>query len=146
VGVDMAYKKLKEVLKTAPVLIYYDVNVEDVLLGVDASSESLQCEQPVVYASTAMAETQQKYPQIVKEALAIKFDCTRFHQQVYGKSLEIIFNKTIDKAPPRLQRLIMDVSLYAPKVVYVKSSEIPTTDALSRDVEKILRLKITKKN
>jgi hypothetical protein len=95
----MPFKKLKEVLTTAPVLIYYDVeDVEDVLLGVNASSKSLQCGQPVVFASKAMAETQQRYPQIVKEALAIKFDCTRFHQQVYGKSLEIIFKKTIDKA------------------------------------------------
>jgi hypothetical protein len=58
--------------------------------------------------------------------------------------LDVIFNKTIEKAPQLLYRVIIDVSLYAPKNVYLKNSEILIADALIRDVEsfKLIQKKI----
>lgn len=141
-----AFAKIKEVLTTAPVLRYYDVNAA-VTLSVDASSTAmgaclLQNGQPVAYATRTLTETQQRYPQIEKEALAIKFACNHFHSYVYGKHLtvesdnkplEAIFKKPVLSAPLRLQRILFDVLQYAPKVIYIKGTEIPIADALSRN-------------
>lgn len=88
-----SFEKLKEKLSSAPVLRYYDVN-GDLTLSVDASSTAigavlLQAGQPIGYASMAFSPAQRNYPQIEKEATAIKFDCKTFHQYVYGKALKV---------------------------------------------------------
>lgn len=141
-----SFELLKEKLSSAPVLRYYDVNA-DVTLSVDASSKAigavlLQNGQPVGYASMALSPAQLNYPQIEKEATAIKFGCKKFHQYIYGKRLkvesdhkplEIIFKKPLNTAPPRLQRIIFDVMQYSPIVEYKKGKELFLADALSRD-------------
>lgn len=47
----------------------------------------------------------------------------------------MIFKKPIQSAPPRLQRILFDVIQYSPKVTYIKGTEIPIADALSRDCD-----------
>lgn len=49
------------------------------------------------------------------------------------KPLETFFKKPLYRAPSRLQRIIFDVLQYSPKVVYVKGTQIPIADILSRD-------------
>lgn len=138
--------KLKSVLSNAPVLKFYDVN-DKVTLSVDASSYAigavlLQNNQPIAYASSALTKAQQNYPQIEKEATAIKYGCKQFHEYVYGKHLtietdhkplEIIFKKPLHTATPRLQRILFDVTQYAPDVHYKKGAELYVADTLSRD-------------
>lgn len=118
-------------LTTTPVLGYFDVN-KDVKLSVDASSMAmgaclLQDGKPIAYATRALTKAEQNYPQIEKEATAIRFACKKFHEYVYGKSLEIesdhkplesIFKKPLMNAPMRLQRILWDVLQYSPKIVY----------------------------
>lgn len=141
-----AFAKLKEVLISTPKLAYYDVN-KPVLISVDASSYAvgavlLQEGRPIAYASRALSEAQQRYPQIEKEAFAIRFGCQKFHEYVFGKDLvvetdhkplEAIAKKPLHLAPPRLQRILFDVMTYSPKIVYKRGNEIPIPDALSRD-------------
>lgn len=141
-----SFETIKKVLSTAPVLKYYDVK-QDVTLSVDASSFAigaclLQNSQPVAYATKAFTKAQQNYPQIVKEALAIRFACLKFHQYIYGKKifietdhkpLEIIFKKPIHSAPLRLQRFMLDIIPYDPQIKYVKGSKLFIADTLSRD-------------
>lgn len=143
-----AFEKIKVALTTTPVLAYYDVN-QRVKLSVDASSKSMgiclmQNDKPVAYATRAFNKSQQNHPQIVKEALAIRFGCTEFHEYVYGKNLvietdhkplETIFKNPIHQAPLRLQRILWDVIEYSPKIEYIKGSKIPIADTLSRDCE-----------
>lgn len=143
-----AFEKIKQTLSSLPVLKIFDVN-DDVTLSVDASSFAmgavlLQKDQPVMYASKALTETQKLYPQIEKEALAIKFGLFRFHDYVYGKKvtvesdhkpLESIWKKSINRAPPRLKKLILECMPYSPDVIYKKGVDIPLADILSRDVE-----------
>lgn len=102
----------------------------------------MQDDQPVAYATRAFTSAQQKQPQIVKEALAIRFACTKFHEYVYGKKiivesdhkpLETIFKNPLHNAPLRLQRILWDVLQYSPNVCYVKGTKIPIADTLSRD-------------
>lgn len=87
---------------------YYDVN-KPVTLSVDASKYGLgavllQDRLPVAYASKALTQTEIRYAQIEKEALAISFGCLKFDQYIYGKQIiietdhkphESIFQKSI---------------------------------------------------
>ncbi|XP_062542356.1 uncharacterized protein K02A2.6-like [Armigeres subalbatus] len=144
---EAAFQQIKNLMQSPPVLRYYDLNLP-VTLSVDASSHALgavllQQGRPVAYASKALTATEMNYPQIEKEATAIRFACSKFHQYIYGKKLTIetdhkplesIFRKPLDRAPPRLRRIILEVAQYDPTVVYVKGANIPIPDILSRDV------------
>ncbi|XP_055604362.1 uncharacterized protein LOC129752613 [Uranotaenia lowii] len=99
-------------------LAFYDVNAP-VTLSVDAISKAmgavlLQHGKPIAYASKSLSSTELNYPQIEKEAAAIRFGCNKFHQYIYGKELtvdtdhkplESIFRRPLDRAPLRLKRI-----------------------------------------
>ncbi|XP_055685270.1 uncharacterized protein K02A2.6-like [Lutzomyia longipalpis] len=144
------FDKIKQLLRTAPVLRYYDVN-KDVTLTVDSSSKAfgaalMQEGQPVAYATKALTKSEQDWPQIEKEAGAMRFAVRKFHDYIWGKKLvietdhkplETIFKKPTTNAPPRLKRMLYDVKPYDPIVVYKKGSQIPLADVLSRDCEPV---------
>lgn len=145
---EAALNKIKQVLQSPPVLRLYDVN-KPVTLTVDASSKNLgaallQEGQPIAYGARTLTKSEQNYPQIEKEALAIQFGCKKFHEYVYGKELtvesdhkplETIFKKNIQSAPARLQRIMFNLAPYSPKVIFKKGTEIPLADFLSRDCD-----------
>ena len=142
---EKALNEVKKVLTSKPVLRYYDVT-KPVKLSVDASQSGLgavllQDNQPVAYASKSLTDCQKGYAQIEKETLAIVFGCERFHQYLYGKEIEVesvhkpleaIFAKSIAKAPPRIQRLLLRLQHYHLKVKYVPGKQMFIADALSR--------------
>lgn len=143
-----AFKTLQKALTTVPVLRFFEPG-KPIVLSVDASSYAtgavlLQDKMPIAYASKALTPTQQSYAQIEKEALAILMGCHRFHQFLAGrefivesdhKPLETIMRKPLMKAPPRLQRILLRIQPYAPKVTYKKGKELHMADYLSRDVQ-----------
>lgn len=145
---DEAFDRIKKTLTTLPLLKFYDVN-KPVLLSVDASQNSVgavlfQDDQPVAYASKSFTQSQRNYPQIEKECYAVKFGLEKFHTYVYGKPvtvetdhrpLQFIFQKPLNRAPPRLKTLIHDCLIYNPSVVYKKGTDMAVADVLSRDVE-----------
>lgn len=76
-----------------------------------------------------------------KETLTIVFGCECFHQYLYGKEMEVesdhntleaVFDKSITKAPPRIQRLLLQWQYYRLKVKYVPGKQMFIADALSR--------------
>ncbi|UYV68198.1 K02A2.6-like [Cordylochernes scorpioides] len=94
------------------------------------------------YEEVKIKGKKQNYTQIEKEALAIKFGCDKFHQLIYGKTvdvetdhrpLETIFKKPLSKAPPRLQRIFLQIQQYDLRIKYKKGKELLTADLLSRD-------------
>ena len=102
-------------------LRYYNLK-EDVTIQCDASqlglgAASLQCGQPVEYASRALTDTEVNYAQIQKELLAIVFACETFDAYIYGRDcvrlqtdhepLESIFQKELCTVPKRLQRMLL---------------------------------------
>lgn len=143
-----AFETIKKVITSTPVLKFYDVK-KPVKLSVDASSKAIgaclmQDDQPVAYATKTFTKSEQNHPQIVKEALAIRFACSKFHEFIHGrklvvetdhKPLETIFKKPLHCAPLRLQQIIWDVLPYTPEVRYKKGTKIPIADTLSRDCE-----------
>ena len=88
----------------------------------------MQKGKPVAYASRAMPSAEHNYAQIEKEMLAICFATSKFHQYVYGKPkvsvqtdhkpLDSIFKKSLCKASPILQRLMLRLQPYDLDVHY----------------------------
>ncbi|XP_063360657.1 uncharacterized protein K02A2.6-like [Cydia amplana] len=142
---DDSFCELKKILVSDPVLQYYDVS-RPVKLSVDASKDALgavllQNDLPVAYASKSMTSTQKLYAQIEKELLAILFGCSRYHQYIYGKQIEVetdhrplesIFKKPICDIPLRLQRMRLHLQKYDIIVKYKPGKDLLIADALSR--------------
>ena len=140
-----SFDNIKKILVSANVLTYFDPDKET-LVSVDASKEGLgavliQDSRPVAFASRALSETEKRYAQIEKETLAVVFGCERFHDYLYGrkfqvesdhKPLEVIVRKTLDKAPPRIQRFLLKLQKYQFELKHVPGKNIPVADALSR--------------
>ena len=75
----------------------------------------------VAYASRALTKAEQNYSQIEKETLAVVFGTEHFNQYIYGraflvesdhKPLQPILKRNIDKAPLRIQRMLLRLQKY----------------------------------
>ena len=89
---EEAFVKVKAKLTAHTVLALYDPHAD----AADASSHGLgavllqkQEWRPVAYASRSMSETETRYSQIEKEALAITWACEKFSTYVLGKHINI---------------------------------------------------------
>ena len=142
---DAAFRKMKEVItrEPGPVLAYFDPDKE-LSLQVDASKYGLgavllQAGRPISYASKSLTDSEINYAQIKKEMYAILFGFKRFHQYAYGrhvlvesdhKPLESIMKKPLAAAPPRLQRMILQLQKYDFTITHCPGKEIPVADTL----------------
>ena len=91
--------------------------------------------------SRALTDVETRYAQIEKELLAVVFAFNRFHQYVYGKDvkvesdhkpLESITKKPLSAAPPRLQRMLLQLQRYNFTLLYKPGKEMILADTLSR--------------
>ena len=115
---NTSFQKIKDLIAksaTKP-LRYYDRR-KPVTVQADASERGLgacllQDGQPIAYASKSLTDTETRYANIERELLAIVFACQRFNTYVLGrpftvesdhKPLEMIHQKSLASAPPRLQ-------------------------------------------
>ena len=142
---EASFEKLKMLCAEAPVLARYDVT-KDVTIQCDASSYAvggvlLQDGHSVAYTSRALTETEKRYAQIEKEALAILHYCKKFHFYIFGKPvliesdhrpLQAIFAKPMQSASMRLQAMMLRLQPYDLHVTYRPGREIAIGDALSR--------------
>ena len=141
-----AFHKLKTALTQSPILSYYDPK-KPVRLQVDASSKGLgvcclQDGKPIAYASKTLTPTEILYAQVEKEMLAIVFGCVRFKNYIWRrhtviesdcKPIESIMKKPLCSAPPRLQRLLLQIQHYDLEIVHVRGKNLHLGDALSRN-------------
>ncbi|CAC5398870.1 unnamed protein product [Mytilus coruscus] len=153
---ETSFQKLKEMATNAPLLQYYDPN-KPLTPSVDASSKGLRAvlipnQKLVAYASRALTQSQQRYPQIEKETLAIVYGYNKFHEYVYGRRVQIetdhkplqsIFLKPLHQTPPRLHRLLIALEKYDLKVDYKPGKEMYLADHLSRSFLKETKEKET---
>ena len=144
-GYDAAFKRIKEMATTSPLLKYY--NPEDELtIQCDASQKGLRAAaaqkgQPVAFASHALTDTESRCAQIEKEILTVVFALDKFEQYAYGrpvpiesdlKPLEAIVKKPLRCAPKRLQGMFPKVQKFDINIVYNPESQVYLADTLSQ--------------
>ena len=101
----------------------------------------IQDGKPIAFASKSLTGAESHYANIERELLAIIFACIRFNTYLQGhrftvqsdhKPLEMIHLKSMHNAPPRLQRMLLQLQKYDMKIEYKPGSEMLLADALSR--------------
>ena len=139
------FNNLKKLVSSTIYLKFFDPK-KPTVLEVDSSMKGLgaaiiQDGYPVAFASKSLDSTQSNYPNIDREMLAVVFGITRFHTYLYGrpfkvitdqKPLEMIVQKPLLKAPPRLQRMLQKIQGYDYVVEYRSGKSMTLADTLSR--------------
>ncbi len=144
-----AFNTLKDLVTKTPVLKYFNPKLPT-RTSSDASKSGLgatleQCHDgswhPVAYASRSLTPAEQNYCQLEKETLSILFACERFHEYLYGRKFQVIndhqplrsiFQKPLNKSPPRIQRFRLRLQKYDFEFQYVPGKQLHVADALSR--------------
>ena len=142
-----AFHKIKDELSSNRILAWYDP-AADTKVSADASAYGLGAVllqiqggqwKPVVYASRSLTETESRYAQIEKEALASTWACERFSDYILGKSIVIesdhkplLNNKSLDTLPPRILCFHLRLMRFDYTVCHVPGKSLYTADTLSR--------------
>ena len=94
-----AFKKSKEMLTSSQVLVHFNPEL-DLILACDASSYGIGAvlthrmndgvERPIAFASRTLTDSEQRYAQIEREALACVFGVKKFHSYLYGHHFTLI--------------------------------------------------------
>lgn len=145
-----AFGNLKHELTFAPVLQLYDPN-SPLKISADASSYGLgavllqkkaEVWLPVAYASRSLTETEQRYAQLEKEALALTWACERFSDFILGLHFELETDhkplvsllgcQALDALPPRIQRFRMRLMRYSYSIFHTPGKSLTSADTLSR--------------
>ena len=144
---NKAFDNIKSAMAEATTLAYLDKNSRTKIIA-DASPVELgavlvqeQNEEivPISYASRSLTDTEQKYSQTEREALALVWACERFHMYVYGQEFDLITDhKPLQaiygprsKPSARIERWILRLQPNNYNVVYIPGSK-NVADPLSR--------------
>ncbi|KAL6483174.1 hypothetical protein MHYP_G00080460 [Metynnis hypsauchen] len=146
-----AFDKLKNELTSPMVLAHYRPQFKT-KVSADASSfglgavlmqreENMQW-RPVAYISRSLSETEQRYAQVEKEALAVTWACERLSSYLIGLQftietdhkplLALLGTKALDDLPPRIQRFRLRLLRFTYNIVHVPGKALITADTLSR--------------
>ena len=148
---DEALNKLKEEICSHRVLAHYNVQAKT-KISADASSYGvgavlLQSKdditwQPVAFTSRALSETESRYAQIEKEALALVYACEKFSDYVLGKDIlletdhkplvPLLGSKSLDTLPPRVLRFRIRLTRFQYNISHVPGKTLYIADILSR--------------
>ena len=147
---ENAFQQIKHELASSGTLSHYDPNKESIV-SADASSfgigavirqkrgESLR---PVAYASRSMSDTEMRYAQIEKEALAIAWACEKFSNYLIGTKFKLetdhkplvllLSTKDLAELPARIQRFKMRLMRFDFSISHVAGKDLNIADTLSR--------------
>ena len=142
---DRAFREVKCLVTQAPILAYYKPDKE-LIIQCDASGKGIgaaliQEGKPVAYASRALTDAETRYATIEKEMLAVVFSLEKWHQFTFGrhviinsdhKPLESIIKKPLDRAPRRLQGMLLRCMAYDTEIRYTPGSTMHLADMMSR--------------
>ena len=144
---NASFQKIKDLIakSASQPLRYYD-RTRPVTVQADASQRGLgaclvQEGKPIAFASKSLTDTETRYANIERELLAIVFACQRFNTYMLGrqftvesdhKPLEMIHQKSLASAPPRLQCMLLQLQRYDLTIKYRPGKDMLFADALSR--------------
>ena len=142
---EKAFNAIKEIISATTTLQYFNPKLPTTI-QVDASKYALgaalvQEDRVIAYASKSLTDTETRYANIERELLACVFGAERFHTYVYGapfviesdhRPLEMISQKHLTSAPPRLQRMLLRLQRYDYAIRYRPGKEMVLADSLSR--------------
>ena len=105
-------------------------------------SEESMLWRPVAFASRSLSDTERRYAQIEKEALAMTWACEKFTDYLLGRKflmesdhkplIPLLNSKQLDSLPPRVLRFRLRLARYNYTVQHVPGVNLYTADALSR--------------
>ena len=145
-----SFSQLKKELTMPTILSLYDpacpakVSADASSYGVGAVllQQSKGVWKPVAYASRAMSDTEKRYAQIEKEALATTWACERFTNYLLGRHFNVetdhkplvplLSSKHLDDLPPRILRFRLRLARYDFSIQHVPGKFLYTADTLSR--------------
>ena len=142
-----SFQKIKDLIaKTSAQLLRYCDRTKPVVVQADASQRGLgtcllQEGQPIVFTSKSLTDTETRYANIERELLAIVFACQWFKRYVLGrpftvesnhKPMEMIHQKSLTSAPPRLQWMLLQLQQYNVTIRYRPGKEMLLANALRR--------------
>jgi transposase InsO family protein len=147
---DKAFVALKKTLTSFPTLVKFDMDKSHRVTA-DASQNALgaallQREErgwcPVAYASRTLTETEKRYAQIEKEALAVTWACQKFDFYLVGRRFEVETDhkplvplsggKDLSELPLRVQRFKLRLMRYEYSIFHSPGSSMHIADSLSR--------------
>ena len=147
---DDAFQKVKSELASPPVLAWYDSS-RDTKISADASSYGIGAVlmqhiegqwKPIAYASRSMTNTETRYAQIEKEALATTWAAEHFSDYITGRQVLIetdhkplvplLNTKHLDSLPPRVLCFRLRLMRFDYTVAHVPGTLLYTADTLSR--------------
>ena len=145
-----AFEETKKELCKPTVLAFYDPTLPT-KVSADASSFGLGAVllqekdsvwKPVSYSSRSMSETERRYVQIEKEALAVTWACEKFADYIIGLKVQLetdhkplvplLGTKQMSDLPPRILRFRMRLARFDYVINHVPGKLLCTADALSR--------------
>ena len=148
-----AVERFKSILTSDLLLTHFDAH-RQVTIAADASNYGIGCVayhewdegklKPFHHVSRRLSDAEKRYSQPEKEALAIVFGVTKFHQYLWGRKFTLItdhrplisiFGST--KGIPahtsnRLQRWALILLAYDFEIKYLRTTEFGHADVLSR--------------
>ncbi|KAI2666998.1 Retrovirus-related Pol polyprotein from transposon 17.6 [Labeo rohita] len=146
-----AFKKLKSGLSSPKALAQYS-NTAETKVAADASPYGIgailtqkQADnswQPVTYISRGLTDTEKRYAQIEKEALAVTWACERLTSYLQGLHftlqtdhkplVPLLSTRGLDDLPSRVLRFRLRLLRYDYNIVHVPGKNLITADTLSR--------------
>lgn len=148
-----AFVELKKALSSDMALTHYDPT-KKIIVAADASSYGMGAvlmhampdgtEKPVIHVASSFNAAEKNYPQVQREALALKFAVTKFHRYIFGRHFELrtdhkpllaVFGSksgipvyTIN----RLQRYALTLLAYDFTIKYINTESFAYADFISR--------------
>ena len=145
-----AFTKVKQELSKPTTLALYDPSASTKVsadasafgLGAVLLQKSESTWKAVAFASRSMTETERRYAQVEKEALATAWACEKFADFIIGKHIQIetdhkplvplLGSKDLDRLPPRILRFRLRLDRFSYDIRHVPGKELYTADTLSR--------------
>ena len=147
---ETSFQRIKEELAKPSVLTLYDTGART-KISADASAYGLGAVllqqhgedwKPIAFASRSMTDTERRYSQIEKEALALVWACEKFQDYVLGKHIDLetdhkplvplMSTTSLDSLPPRVLRFRLRSMRFSYSIQHVAGKYLYTADTLSR--------------